>query len=148
MQWDRHLVDLGAELAERRGALADQLVDVRLRVRMAKAFLHDGDLHASHVPGQGVRVGRRLHVDLARIEPVGPGQHLEQHRVVGDRRRHRPRVIEGVLDGKHARVRHEAVRGLHAVDPAVGGRDPDRSALIATDGHVDVAGGHGRRATR
>jgi len=136
---DRHLVHARAELLERRGGLAHERVDVCLRVRVAEAFLHDGDLHAARVARQRVRAGGGLDVHLARIEAVGPGQHLEQPRVVGHRRRHGARVIERHLDGEDAGVGDEAVRGLQSVHATVGSRDADRATLVAADGHLDLA---------
>jgi hypothetical protein len=115
---------------------------------MAEAFGHDRDAQ----PGSALAQRRRVivcgHPVLARVEAVGPRQHLEQQRVVSDRRAHRPGVVDGQLDRHDPGVRHQAVGRLHAVDAAERRRNADRAAPIATDRHVDLAGRDQRRAPR
>ena len=93
----------------------------------------------------GVFVDAR-HLMLARVEPVRPGDHLQQQRVVGDVRGHRPGGVDGDLQRPDAGVGHEPEGRLHADDAAVARRDADRAGLVAADRHRHVAGGDQRGA--
>ena len=107
---------------------------------MAEAFSHDADPEPLHALSERLGIGSGSRRVLSGVEPVGAGDHLEEQRIVGDRGRHGPRVIEGQLDRHDAGVRDQTVRRLHAVDAAEGGGNADRAALITADGHVDLAG--------
>jgi len=140
--------DLGPELAEDGCGAPHAGVDVLLRVVMSEAFLDEADPEAVDAPPERLGVGRGPRRVLTRIEAVGAGEHLEQQCIVGHGRGHRPGVVERQLDRHDARVGHEAVRGLHAVDAAIRRRNADRAALIAADRHVHFAGGHERGRAR
>ena len=51
---------------------------------MAKTFLHDADPHAFDAFAERLRIFGDLRRILARIEPVGAGEHFEEQRIVGD----------------------------------------------------------------
>src|SRR5436190_12958154 len=68
MQRNRHLAHLRAEPLERGGALAHQRMHVRFRVRVAEAFLHDGDPDTARVAREHVRVAGGLDVHLAQVK--------------------------------------------------------------------------------
>ena len=115
---------------------------------MAEALLDHADLQALAPLPSALRVGLGRHAVLARVEAVGPRQHLEQERVVGDRGRHRAGVVERQLDRHDAGVGHQAVGRLQAVDAAVGrracgssrpGRRPAPSADLARGDHRGAA---------
>ena len=93
-------------------------------------------------------VAADLRAALARIEFVRAGDRLEQQRVVGDIRRHRPARIERDLQRPDARIGNETEGGLETDDAAMARRDADRAGLIAADRHVDVARRHQRGAAR
>ena len=89
------------------------------------------------------------HGALAWVEAVGAGHHLEQQRrCPSTDDGHRSEVVEHRLDDHRARVRHQPVRRLHPVEAAERRRDADRSALVATDRHVDDAAGDERGGAR
>ena len=113
---------------------------------MPKAFGQHADAQARDATAERRGVLVDAYVVLPRIEPVGPGNHFEQQRVVGHRGGHRPGVVDGCLDRHDAGVRHQAMRRLHAVAPRVRTRHADRAALVAADRHLDFAGAHERRA--
>ena len=77
---------------------------------------------------------------LARVESIRAGEHFEHQRVVGDVGGHRASVVDGHFDRHHAGVGHESPGRLHAVDAAIGGRHADRTALVAADRQIDLAG--------
>src|SRR5207245_10033372 len=62
---------------------------------------------------------------------------------------HRPRVIDALVGAESdSEVRHEAERRLQADDSAERRRDADGATLVAAEGDVHLAGGHGRPGPR
>ena len=76
---------------------------------------------------------------LPRVQGIAPGDHAEQQRHIAGRGADRSRMVQGQLDGKHARAGDEPISRLQPIDPAPGGGDPDRPALIAAQRHIDAA---------
>lgn len=85
---------------------------------------------------------------LTRVHSVGPGDDLQQQRVVGHAGSDRPEVIDGHLQRHGAGVGDQTKGGLHAVDATVGCRNPHRTALVAPQGQVYLTTGYCRRAAR
>ena len=145
---DRHLRDHRSKATQALGRAADRGVDVGLRVGQAESLLHHGDLEPLHSALEQLSI--RMHPGrvLPGVVTVRSRDHFEEERIVPDRGRHRPGVIDVDLDWHNAGVGHQAVGRLHAVDPAEGGRHPDRTALVPADRHIRFAGGHQNRAAR
>ena len=141
----RDLPDLRAELGQNVRRRPVGRIHIGFRVRVAEAFLQHADLHAADAALQHLGVGVRLDIVLPRVHPVGARDRLQHQRIVADIAGHRPGVVHIDLDGHDAGIGHEPVRRLHAVNAAIGGRHADRPALVAADGHIDLAGRHQRR---
>ena len=140
MHRDRDLLDDRAEA--RAAAPPPGAPSARRRARTTsnwKPSVSDADAQPGDAAAERRRVLVDAHVVLARVEPVGAGDHLEQQRVVGDGAGHRPEVVDRRLDRHRAGVGNEAVRRLHAVDAAERSRHADRAALVAADRHLDLA---------
>jgi len=123
-------------------------VDVGLRIGVAEAFLEDADLEPLDALAERLGVFLRLDVVLAGIEPVSPGQYLEEKRVVADVAGYGAGVVDRRLDRHDAGVGDQSVCRLHAVGAAIGRRDADGPALVAAHGHVDLARRDERGAAR
>ena len=137
---DGDRVDRGArrlQFLQRRLHLA---VRDRLALRPAETLLDDGDPEALGGLAEGGHVVLGLRADLTRIEAVRAGDGRQQARHVLDRGAHRAAVVDRQLDGEDARIGHEAVRLLEAVDAAPARRHADRAALIAAERHRHLAG--------
>src|SRR4029453_18681588 len=79
----------------------------------------------------------------------GPGGSLERPRRVVHGPGHRARVVDARVRAEpDPEVRHEPERGLVSDDPAERRRDADGAALVAAEGEVHLAGGHGRSGAR
>src|SRR5262245_16543701 len=141
----RDLRDLGPELREPIDALLDLRIDLALGVRMPETLGNDADAEPSRILPEGGGVLGGTWCVLPWVEAVIAGDDLEEQRVVGNGPRHRPRVVEGQLDGHDAGVRDQTMGRLHAVDAAERGGYPDRPPLIAAEGHIDLAGGYQSR---
>ena len=137
---DRHLYHRGAELGEAMRRRLHLGVDVGLGIGMAEAFLHHADAQALGAAVERLHVVADLDVALARVEPVRSGDDLEQQRVVGDGRGHRPGDVDRDFERRDARIGHEPEGRLEADDAAMVRRDADRACLIAADRHLDLAG--------
>ena len=141
---DRTRLHLRSQLFEAVGGFAYPRIDVAFAVGQVEALLDHADPQAGHASSQGVGVAVDSGGVLPRIEAVFAGDHFEQQGVIGHVVGHRAGVIDGRLDGHDARVRHQAMGGLHAITAAKGRRNTDRAALVAANGHVDLFRAHQR----
>ena len=102
-------------------------------------------------PGQAAEHvhGDRDVASLARIVGVVAGGGLERGRRVLDRAGHRPGVVDALVRAEaDPEVGDQAEGGLETDDSAEGGGDPDRAALVAAEGDVDLARRYGRAGSR
>ena len=68
----------------------------------------------------------------AGISRIMPGHHAKQQRVIGDRARHRPDMIQSEGKREDASARDQAISRLHADNAAMAGRVAHRTAGIGT----------------
>ena len=128
----------------------DRFAHARIHARVApfdaEPFRQNPDLQPADPAGQGlgVRGDARRNVSLARVVSIAPGDARERRRHILHGAGYGPHVVDGRLQSEHAGVGHEAVRGHQAHDPAPGGGDADRAALIAAEGDVHFSAGDGR----
>ena len=115
---------------------------------MTESLLHDADLETVDALAEGLRVRSRERRVLPRVEAVGPGDYFQEQSVVCHGGGHRPGVVERQLNRHDPGVRDKPMGRLHAVDAAEGGRNAYGSALIATECHIHLAGGHERGGPR
>tara|TARA_R110002073_G_scaffold142910_1_gene294839 strand:+ start:501 stop:971 length:471 start_codon:yes stop_codon:yes gene_type:complete len=139
---DRQFDHARAGVGKTQRLLTDDAVDVRLRYRGAEALRDESDAQALRVPRQRPGIGFYLE---ARVLPritaiIEAGEHFEQQRTVGDAGGHRPEMVDPRIDRERTGIRHEPVRRLDPVTARKRTRHPDRTALIAADGHVAFAG--------
>ena len=117
---------------------------------MAEALLEHADAEPGDAAADRVREpAGHLVVERRRlpwVEPVGPGEHVEEQGRVGDRARHRAEVVERHLERECARVRDEPVRRLQPDDPRPRARAADRAALVTADREIDLPVGEERAA--
>ena len=107
MPWDRHLIDLNAELAKFLGASANQRANVVFGVELLESLFNDGDLHAFDIFAERFGVAREPKVTLAWVESVDASDNLEQQRIVGDARGHRAAVVDRRLDRHDTGIGHQ-----------------------------------------
>ena len=86
--------------------------------------------------GQGVRGRSALAEGVA---PIEAPQRVEQEADIADAPRHRADVGIGRTEIQQVEVRYHAERCLEACDAAAGGRNPDRSASVASERERDLS---------
>ena len=89
-----NFLDGRAQLCESLCGLAHMRIDIGFRIGMAETFLDHGDAHALYAAVECLCVAAGRNATLARIEPVRPGDHLQQQCVVAHVRGHRPGGID------------------------------------------------------
>lgn len=147
MPGDRHFLAQQAFGAKGIDSVPDSGVHTGSGLRVGKAFRQDTNAQFGCGPGQLVGEARPVTVAaLSRVQSVGPGDHVENQRGIGDRAGHGPKVIQRLFDGECPRVGDQPVRRLVPDDPGERGGQPNRTALIAADGEVDGPGGDQRGA--
>ena len=128
------------------------------------SHVHDAGSEARAEVGRRFEAGGHLALELheadarrnARAEPlrapgrdpVAGGCHTrharEQQRAIGQRSRHRPRVVQALGERDDARGGHEPARGLDRGCAAQRRRDPERSSGVGAGGGGHHRGGQGR----
>jgi len=118
-------------------------INLRQRLGVAKAVLDNRDFQPCRTASQSLAIGP---VDgatvLPRIEAVRAREHFQEERIVLNRRGHRTGMVERQFDRHDPGIGHQTVCRLEPVNPAKRCRDPDRAALVATQGHGHLAGGN------
>ncbi len=98
MHRNGHVDDLGAQLGEIRGCIAHHTVHIGLGTQLAESLGEDAysqTVHAVVESAEVVGEGRAL---LPAVIAVRAGDDAEQQGVVGNRRAHRPDVVDERLD--------------------------------------------------
>ena len=117
-------------------------------LRLVEALLEHADAQPGHPigqPAEDVDAGGDI-ARLAGIVGVVPRGGLERRRRVRHGPGHGARVVDALVRAEpDPEVRHEPEGGLVADDPTERGRDADGAALVAAEGDVHLARGHGRR---
>ena len=146
---DGHLGHIGACPGEDVNGGQHQVAHVALC--LVEALLEHADPQPGHSIGQPtehIQASGNI-ARLAGIVGVVPRGGLERRRRVLHGAGHRTRVVDGLVRAEpDPEVRHEPERGLVADDPAERGGNADGAALVAAEGDVDLARGHGRARTR
>ena len=121
-------------------------VSFRFVVPAETAF---GPCEIDEVPGFSVADGGTVVSSadplLHGVKAVRAREDIKQQRVIGNVARHWSDIVDGHVDGHNPGVGHEAERRFHADNAAERRRNAARAAVIGTDCHIDVAGGHQRR---
>jgi hypothetical protein len=129
-----------AESAEVVHRVTHERVDAWVAGGVPESFVEHTDAQRRDVARQRAQVRAYVDVALARIDTIAARQDVEQSRHVFDRAAHRAEMIDAGIDAHCAGVRDEPVGRLEADDAAVRRGDADRTALVAADREVSVAG--------
>ena len=142
--------DLGPQLLQNGYRRQDTLGHPRLD-RLGEALLQDADAQSPHA---AIQVGQRVDAlrdatALARVQVVVSGHRLQGSCDVRHGARHRSDVIHAGFGGEADReVRHQPEGGFQADHATMGRRQPDRPALVATEGDVHFSGSQRCRGAR
>ena len=142
MHGHRHVFHNRAHGTQAIGCLTHFVVDIGLAVCTVETFEQDADAQTRNATAQSGCVAVDAGAVLARVQTIGTSNHFQQQSVVSHGGRHGSGMVDGGFDGHDTGVRHQAVRGFHAVNATPRGGHANRTALVTANGQVEFARAH------